>query len=62
MKAVTVVALGGLLATAAACRNGSSEDRPEVPAFIMQQCSPVDPQCQLAEPPHLEERAEPGAQ
>jgi preprotein translocase subunit Sec63 len=62
MKPVTVVVLGALLATAAACRNESSEDRPEVPAFIMQQCTPVDPQCQLAEPPHLDERPEPGAQ
>jgi hypothetical protein len=62
MKAITVLALGALLGTMAACRNESSEDRPDVPAFMMQQCSPVDPQCQLAEPPHRDERPGPGAQ
>ena len=62
MKAIIVLAMGALLGTVAACRNELSEDRPEVPAFIMQQCSPVDPQCQLAEPPRLDERPGPGTQ
>ena len=61
MKVIAVLAMGALLGTAAACRNESSEDRPDVPAFMMQQCSPVDPHCQLAEPPNLDERPGPGA-
>jgi hypothetical protein len=62
MKAITVLALATLLGMTAACRNESAEDRPDVPAFMMQQCSPVDPHCQLAEPPHLDDRPGPGAQ
>jgi hypothetical protein len=61
MKAITVLALATLLGMTAACRNESAEDRPDVPAFMMMQCSPVDPHCQLAMPPHLADRPGPGA-
>jgi hypothetical protein len=61
MKIMTALAMGALLATVAACGNDS--DQQSWPAtFLMQQCSPVDPQCQLADPPHLDERPGPGTQ
>jgi hypothetical protein len=62
MKAITALAMGALLATAAACGDDSSEQQAAVPTYLMPQCSPVDPQCQLAAPPHLGERPGPGAQ
>ena len=61
MKVTTALALGALLATAAACGD-DNEQQAAAPSFLMPLCSPVDPQCQLPEPPHLYERPEPGAQ
>jgi hypothetical protein len=53
--------MGSLLAALAAC--GDDNDQQSWPAtFLIQQCSPVDPHCQLAEPPHVAERPGPGAQ
>lgn len=61
MKKITVLLMGALLTTLAAC--GDDSDQQSWPAtFLMQQCSPVDPHCQLAEPPHVAERPAPGAQ
>ncbi len=62
MKAIAALAMGTLLVTAAACSDDSSEQQAAVPTYLMPQCSPIDPQCQLAEPPHLGERPGPGAQ
>jgi hypothetical protein len=63
MKAITALALGALLATAAACSDNDPNDQQSwAPTFLMPQCSPVDTQCQLADPPHLDERPGPGTQ
>jgi hypothetical protein len=62
MKTITALAMGALLATVAACGDDSSEQQAWAPTFRIQQCSPVDPQCQLAEPPRLNERPGPGEQ
>ena len=62
MKIMTVLAMGTLLATVAACGDDSSDQQSWPATFLMQQCSPVDPQCQLTEPPRLDERPGPGTQ
>jgi len=62
MKTITALAMGALLATVAACGDDSSEQQAWAPTFLIQQCSPVDPHCQLAAPPHLDERPGPGEQ
>jgi hypothetical protein len=59
---MTALAVGALLATAAACGDNSSDQQVAAPTFLMPLCSPVDPQCQLADPPHLDERPGPAAQ
>lgn len=61
MTRITALAMGALLATVAACGD-DSDQQSWAPSFMIQQCSPVDPQCQLAEPPNLAERPGPGAQ
>jgi len=63
MKTITALAMGALLATVAACGEADpNEQQSWAPNFLIQQCSPVDPQCQLADPPHLRERPVPDAQ
>lgn len=62
MKAIALLISGALLATVGACSNDPGEQQAAVPTFLMPQCSPVDPQCQLTEPPRLNERPAPGAQ
>jgi len=53
--------MGALLATVTACGD-DNEQQAAAPSFLMPLCSPVDPQCQLPEPPHIYERPGPGAQ
>ncbi|HEY3917518.1 MAG TPA: hypothetical protein VGL83_06980 [Stellaceae bacterium] len=63
MKAIAGTALCALLLMAAACSfDDPNEQQATAPAFLMPQCSPGDPHCQLTEPPRLDERPGPGAE
>jgi hypothetical protein len=56
MKTMTALAMGALMTMLTACGDGSGEEQGWTRTFLIQQCSPVDPHCQLAEPPSLNDR------
>ena len=62
MNVFAGTALGALLLMTAGCSNNDPEQQAAAPTFQMPVCSPVDPQCQLTEPPRMDERPGPGAQ
>lgn len=62
MNVFAGTALGALLLMTAGCGNNDPEQQAAAPTFQMPVCSPVDPQCQLTEPPRMDERPGPGAQ
>ena len=49
MRVITGIAMGALLATAAACTGGLTYE-PSSLSFPLVMCSPIDPQCELTQP------------
>ena len=49
MKVITGLAMGALLATAAACTGGLTYE-PSSLTYPLVMCSPIDPQCEVTQP------------
>jgi len=49
MKLITSLAMGALLATAAAC-TGLPDEPSSSLSYPLVMCSPIDPQCELTQP------------